>query len=220
MRTTPMTPDLYEYVLRHNPLPHPILKKVAEVTAKRPDKGMQISQDQGAFMHMLARVTGAKRAIEVGCFTGYSAIAVATGLGRGGKLITLDIDPDATNLAREFFHEAGLDEVIDLRLGSADKSLAAMEKEFGRDSFDFAFIDADKQNYPTYYEACLRLVRPGGVIIVDNVIWSGKVVDASVQDENTMAIKAFNEMVRRDERVVKSLVHISDGLLLLTKPVW
>lgn len=219
MRTTPMTPALYDYVVAHNPMPHPILKKVAEVTSKRSDKNMQISQDQGAFMHIMARVTGAKRALEVGCFTGYSAIAVATGLARGGKLITLDIDPDATNLARDFFTEAGLEDVIELRLGRADKSLEAMEKEFGRDSFDFAFIDADKENYQTYYESCLRLVRPGGLIIVDNVIWSGKVIDASVQDESTMALKKFNEMIVHDKRVEKCLLHISDGLMLLTKPL-
>lgn len=217
MRTTPMTEKLYEYVMKHTDYAHPILPKVETETMKRSDRNMQISRDQGKLMNMLIKLMGAKRAIEVGCFTGYSAICVASALPKDGLLVSLDIDPEIAKIAQGFFNEAGLQDRVQLRVGPADKALSKMTDEFGPESFDFAFIDADKENYAGYYESCLRLVRPGGLIVIDNVIWDGAVIDYTNQSESTKAIRRINEIVERDERVERVMLHISDGLLLCRK---
>lgn len=221
MKTTPMYPDLWNYTMAHSPLPHTILNKVMEETMARKDKGMQISRDQGAFMHWLVKTTGARRCIEVGCFTGYSAIAVASALPPDGKLYTFDIEPETTRMAQGFFKEAGLDKKIEVRLGDAQANLKMLIQECGKETFDFAFIDADKTNYAKYYEACLSLLKPGGVMIVDNVLWGGKVVASDVQTEDTKAIRAFNDKLQTDDRVDAMILHISDGLYLVRKKtIW
>lgn len=217
MKTIPMYPSLWQYTMEHSPLPHPILTKVADETARRTDRGMQISRDQGAFMHWLVKTTQARRCLEVGCFTGYSAIAVASALPPDGKLYTLDIEPETSKLAEGYFKEAGLAGKVELRLGDAVTSLQKLQQEFGADSFDFAFIDADKSNYEKYYESTLRLLKPGGVLIVDNVLWGGRVVARDVQTEDTRAIRTFNDRVQKDERVDAMILHISDGLYLIRK---
>lgn len=217
MRTTPMTEKLYEYVMKHTDYAHPVLPKVEKETMKRADRNMQISRDQGKLMNMLIKLMGAKRAIEVGCFTGYSAISVASALPKDGLLISLDIDPEVAKIAQGFFVEAGVHDRVQLRVGSASQSFPKLMEEFGAESFDFAFIDADKEGYPDYYEACLRLIRPGGLIVIDNVIWGGAVIDYTDQSQSTQAIRRINEIVERDERVERVMLHISDGLLLCRK---
>lgn len=217
MRTTPMNEKLYEYVMKHTDYAHPVLPKVELETMKRSDRNMQISRDQGKLMNMLIKLMGAKRAIEVGCFTGYSAISVASALPKDGLLVSLDINPDVAKIAQGFFVEAGVQDRVQLRVGPADQSFPKLLEEFGPESFDFAFIDADKEGYPGYYEACLRLIRPGGLIVLDNVIWGGAVIDYTDQSESTKAIRRINEIVERDERVERVMLHISDGLLLCRK---
>jgi caffeoyl-CoA O-methyltransferase len=217
MKTVPMFPELYDYVIGNCPLSHPILAKVEKETSQRKDRGMQISRDQGAFMSMLCKLMGAKTAVEVGCFTGYSAISIATGLAKDGKLYTLDINEETAKIARGYFAEAGLGHKIDLILGDAKASLANLRQKLGTSSVDVAFIDADKVSYPAYYEKILDLLRPNGLIVVDNVMWGGRVVDATDQSEDTVALRKFTEMVSRDERVSSMMLHISDGLLLIRK---
>ncbi len=217
MRTTPMTEKLYDYVLHHTDYAHPILPKVEQETMKRADRNMQISRDQGKLMNMLIKLMGAKRAIEVGCFTGYSAISIASALPKDGLLVSLDINPEVAKIANGFFAEAGLADRVQLRLGAAQETFPKLLEEFGQESFDFAFIDADKEGYPGYYEACLRLIRPGGLIVIDNVIWGGKVVDYTDQSKDTQAIRRINEIVERDDRVERVMLHISDGLLFCRK---
>jgi predicted O-methyltransferase YrrM len=217
MKTVPMTEDLYQYVMKFCPPPHAILPKVEELTAARKDKGMQISRDQGAFMHMLAKLMNAENAIEVGCFTGYSAISIATGLQKTGKLYTLDINEETAKIAKGFFAEAGLDKKIELMLGPANKSLETLVQKVGKNRFDLAFVDADKTGYLGYYEQLLGLIRPGGVIIADNVIWGGSVIDSTNQTEDTKALRKFTEVVCSDDRVSTMMLHISDGLLLIRK---
>ncbi|MGE0174826.1 MAG: O-methyltransferase [Oligoflexales bacterium] len=217
MKTVPMTEELYQYVMKFCPLPHPILKKVEEETAIRKDKGMQISRDQGAFMHMLAKLMNAENAIEVGCFTGYSAISIAMGLSKTGKLYTLDIDEDTAKVAKKYFADAGLANKIEHLLGPANKSLDTLAQKVGKNRFDIAFVDADKTGYLGYYEQLLTLIRPGGIIIADNVIWGGSVIDSTQQSDDTKAVRKFAEVVSRDERVDVMMLHISDGLLLIRK---
>lgn len=217
MRTTPMTEKLYDYVLTHTDYAHPILPKVERETMKRADRNMQISRDQGALMNMLIKLMGAKRAIEVGCFTGYSAISVASALPKDGLLVSLDINPEMATIANGFFAEAGVADRVQLRIGAAQDTFPKLLEEFGPETFDFAFIDADKEGYPGYYEACLRLIRPGGLIVLDNVIWGGKVVDYTDQSKDTQAIRRINEIVERDDRVERVMLHISDGLLFCRK---
>ena len=217
MKTNPMTEQLFEYVSKHSPAPHPILEKVVEATLERSDRMMQISQDQGAFMHLLTKMLGVKKAIEVGCFTGYSAISVASALPEGGLLYSFDIDPETSDLAQSFFREAELDEKIKVKIGPALTGLNQLLVDFGPESFDFAFLDADKENYSQYYERCLELLRPGGVILADNVLWGGSIIDQSNQDSSTLALRKFNDLVLNDNRVTSSMLHIADGIYMIVK---
>jgi caffeoyl-CoA O-methyltransferase len=178
---------------------------------------MQIGPDQGALMALLARAIGARRALEIGAFTGYSALAVAAALPQDGKLITCDTSEEWTRIARRYWQEAGLANRIELRLGPALATLAALQSELGPGSFDFAFIDADKEEYDAYYEACLRLIRAGGLILLDNMLWSGKVADAAVQDAETLALRALNLKVRDDARVEACLLTVGDGIMMARK---
>ncbi len=195
-----------------------LLRRLREETAALPRGRMQISPDQGALLALLVRLIGARRALEVGTFTGYSALVVAAALPDDGKLIACDISDEWTAIARRYWAEAGLSGRIELRLGPASDTIAGLLRDGGAESFDFAFIDADKTGSDTYYEACLRLVRPGGLIAIDNALWHGSVADPAVNDADTEAIRALNRKVLNDGRVNACLLTVGDGLLLAHKP--
>lgn len=178
---------------------------------------MQISPEQGQFMAFLARLTGARRVVEVGTFTGYSALTVALALPADGRLVACDVSAEWTAIGRRYWEEAGVADKIDMRLAPALETLDALLTDGHADTFDMAFIDADKENYGAYYERCLRLIRPGGLIMVDNVLWGGSVADPDRDDGDTNAIRALNRALRDDDRVDFSLVPIGDGLSLARK---
>jgi len=178
---------------------------------------MQISADQGQFMALLVRLIGVKRALEIGTFTGYSALAVAAAMPEDGYLVACDVSEEWTAIAQRYWREAGISHKIDLRLAPAFTTLVGLQTESEADYFDFAFIDADKLNQLAYYEHCMRLVRPGGLIAIDNVLWGGSVADPANQSDDTQAIRAFNEFLCQDQRVEISLVSIGDGLTLAWK---
>jgi predicted O-methyltransferase YrrM len=195
----------------------PLQQRLRAETAALPRARMQIGPDQGRLLALLLRLTGARRAVEVGTFTGYSAMAMAAALPADGRLVTCDVSEEWTAIARRYWQEAGLAGRIELRLGPAVDTLADLLRRDGADSFDFAFIDADKESYDAYYENCLRLVRSGGLIVIDNVLWSGAVADPSVSDAETEAIRALNRKVRDDPRVEACLMTVGDGVMLARK---
>ncbi|MEO8659918.1 MAG: class I SAM-dependent methyltransferase [Bryobacteraceae bacterium] len=178
---------------------------------------MQIGPDQGAFFALLFRATGVRRALEIGTFTGYSALAVASALPPGGTLIACDISDEWTSIGRRYWQEAGVADRIDLRLGPAQHTLQSLIDAGEAGTFDFAFIDADKTGYDAYYEACLTLLRPNGLIALDNVLWSGAVVDPADQSEDTLALRAINRKIRDDSRVEAVLLTVGDGIMLARK---
>jgi predicted O-methyltransferase YrrM len=213
----PVTPELAEYI-RHVSLREPeVLRRLREETASHPMVSMQISPEQGQFMALLVAMLNAKRTLEIGVFTGYSALAVALALPEDGHVIACDVSEEWTSVARRYWREAGVDRKIDLRLRPAIQTLDDLIVLGQGNGFDFAFIDADKANYANYYERCLTLIRPGGLIAVDNVLWSGKVADPSDDEEDTRAIRAFNEKLKNDQRVWLSMLPIRDGLTLACK---
>ena len=216
-RTISMDDQLYEYLIAHSVRDLPVLAELRAETAKMPNALMQISAEQGQFMGLLVELIGARRTIEVGTFTGYSALAVALALPADGRVIACDVSEEFTSVARRYWAKAGVANKIDLRLAPAketlDKLLAAGEA--GR--FDFAFIDADKENYVGYFERCLKLLRTGGLIAVDNVLWDGKVANPAVDDKDTRAIRVLNDQLKTDQRVSLSMVPIGDGLTLARK---
>jgi predicted O-methyltransferase YrrM len=177
---------------------------------------MQIAPEQGAFLALLARLIGARRTLEIGTFTGYSALSVALALPEGGRVVALDVSREYTDRARRYWKEAAMENRIELRLGPGLVSLDGMI-EAGEGSFDMGFIDADKSNYDDYYERVLRLIRPGGVIALDNMLWSGAVADASITDPDTSALRALNAKIQADERVDMALATIADGVMLARK---
>jgi predicted O-methyltransferase YrrM len=195
----------------------PIQKRLRAETAKLPDAGMQIGADQGALLALLVHVTGTRHAIEIGTFTGYSALAVASALPADGLLVCCDVSDEWTRVGRKYWREAGVEARIDLRLGPALETLEALLSEHGEASFDFAFIDADKTNYDGYYEMCLRLIRPGGLIALDNMLWSGRVADADAHDATTDALRKLNAKIRDDARVEAALLSVGDGVMLARK---
>ncbi len=217
MKFIEMTPTLHQYLERHNPEAHPVLADLARDTAQRSDSRMQISPAQGAFMKLITKINAPQRAVEVGCFTGYSAIATASAFGPEAKLYTLDIDPETSKIAQKYFNLADLHQKIELMIGPATESLNKLLKEWGPGSFDQGFIDADKTNYLTYYELILKLLRPGGLIMVDNTLWSGKVANPEFQDDDTAALRKFNEFVLQDNRVDKAMLALADGIYVLRK---
>jgi predicted O-methyltransferase YrrM len=192
-------------------------KQLRAETARLPQAGMQIGADQGALLALLARTIGAKMAVEIGTFTGYSALCVAAVLPPGGKLVCCDINEEWTGIARRYWKQAGLADRIELRLAPALQTLAALRTEHGQGTFDFAFIDADKSAYDGYYEACLGLIRVGGLIALDNVLWSGNVADPNVHDADTDALRALNAKIRDDRRVDACLLTVGDGVMLARK---
>ena len=217
VRTLNLTPPVYEYLLAHSLREPAVLRELRAETAGMKHGGMQISPEQGQLMALLVRMLGARRTIEVGVFTGYSALCVALALPDDGRVVACDVSEEWTAIGRRYWERAGVAHKIDLRLAAAGRTLAKLLDEGGEDSFDFAFIDADKGNYAGYYEQCLRLVRQGGLIAIDNTLWSGDVADASRQDEDTKAIRALNDRLHRDERIELSLLPVGDGLTLALK---
>ena len=209
-RTLQMTDALVDYVHRFGVREHPVLAALRDETMKLPEHGMQIGPDQGAFMSLLVQVSGAKRILEIGTFTGYSSTAMALALPAEGRMVCCDVSREWTDVARRAWSDAGVDDRIDLRIGPATETLETLEA----DSFDLAFIDADKPSYDAYYEGCLRVVRPGGLILVDNVLWSGEVADPAVENERVSTIRALNEKIAADERVDHVILPIGDGLTM------
>lgn len=207
---------LYEYLLSVSLREPEVLRQLREETANHPQSGMQIAPDQGQFMALLVELIGAKKTLEVGVFTGYSALSVALALPPDGKVIACDISEEYTSIARRYWQKAGVADKIDLHIAPALETLDRLLAS-NQDSFDFAFIDADKGNYDAYYERALRLVRSGGLLAIDNVLWDGKVADPHNQDDSTQAIRAFNQKLSQDDRVTLSIVPISDGLSLARK---
>jgi caffeoyl-CoA O-methyltransferase len=216
-RLLPLSDALQAYVFEHGVREHPVLAELRAATDGIPHAGMQIGPDQGAFMARLGKLMGARRTIEIGTFTGYSALAVALALPPDGKVVACDISEEWTSMARRYWEKAGVASKIDLRLGRATKTLDEMIAAGEAGRYDFAFIDADKSAYRDYYERCLQLLRPGGLVAVDNTLWNGAVIDPADQTEDTKAIRAFNEAVHRDERVDVSLVMVGDGVTLARK---
>jgi predicted O-methyltransferase YrrM len=207
--------DAYIHKVAHSETP--LQRRLRDETAALPMGMMQIGADQGAFLALLIRLLGARRAIEIGTFTGYSALAVATALPADGRLVCCDISDEWTSIARRYWKEAGVADRIDLRLAPAAETLRELLRDSGPGSVDFAFIDADKSGYDGYYEACLKLLRPGGLIAFDNTLWSGAVADPSKIDPDTVALRALNLKVRDDPRVTSCLVSMGDGVLLALK---
>lgn len=212
-----LTPILHDYLKSVSLREPEILAQLRAETADLPGAQMQISPEQGQFMALLVQLLGAQKTLEIGTFTGYSALVVALALPENGTVIACDIDEDSTAIARRYWQEAGVSEKINLRLAPALETLESLLDAGDAESFDFAFIDADKRNYGNYYEKCLQLVRPGGLIVIDNVLWSGKVADLSISDPRTEAIRDFNVALHTDDRISLSLVPIADGLTLALK---
>lgn len=209
--------QLYDYLLSVSLREPDILRQLREETARYPMARMQIAPEQGQFMTLLVQLLGATKTLEVGVFTGYSSLCVALALPPNGKIVACDVSEEYTAIARRYWEAAGVADKIDLRLAPALETLDELLAAGQAETFDFAFIDADKGNYEGYYERSLQLIRPGGLIAIDNVLWSGRVADPEVQDKNTAVIRAFNNKLYQDERVTLSLVPIADGLTLALK---
>jgi caffeoyl-CoA O-methyltransferase len=208
-------PEIHAYLLEHGTPPDPVLRDLADETARLgPIALMQIAPEQGALMTLLARAIGARRVVEVGTFTGYSALCIARGLPDDGQLLACDVSEEWTAIARRYWERAGVASRIDLRLGPALDTLRALPADT---RFDMGFIDADKPTYPAYYEEILTRLRPGGLILVDNVLWFGRVADPAADDPQTLAIRAFNDQVAADPRVDCVMLPVSDGLTILRK---
>jgi caffeoyl-CoA O-methyltransferase len=216
-KTLGLSDSLYSYLLDHSLREPEILWKLRQETASHPNSQMQIAPEQGQFMALLVQLMGAKKTLEVGVFTGYSSLAVALALPDEGKIIACDVSEEFTAIARRYWDLAGVADKIDLRIAPALETLDHLLESEQAGMFDFAFIDADKGNYDNYYERSLQLVRTGGLIAIDNVLWSGDVADPQVQDASTQAIRALNEKLHQDERITLSLVPIADGLTLALK---
>lgn len=216
-RTISVNDQLYEYLLQVSLREPPILKHLREETAKHPKHSMQISPEQGQFMRLLVRLLGAHRCLEVGVFTGYSSLSVALALPEDGHITACDVSAEYTAVAQRYWKEAGVERKIELRLAPALDTLETL-LDHGEDGrYDFAFIDADKSNYLNYYERVIKLLRPGGVVAVDNVLWGGAVIDKKDKSEDTQAIRKFNEALHADQRVELSMLPIGDGLTLARK---
>jgi predicted O-methyltransferase YrrM len=216
-RTLALTDELHAYLLEASLREHPVLRRLREETRGMERAEMQISPEQGQLMALLVRLMGARRVLEVGTFTGYSALVVALALPDGGSVVACDVSEEWTSIARRFWREAGVKDRVDLRLGPALETLARLEDEGAAHTFDFAFIDADKENLDAYYEAALRLLRPGGLVAIDNTLWSGRVADPAVDDVGTEAIRGLNTKIQADPRVLPSLLPVGDGLTLALK---
>lgn len=217
VRPTLMTDALYEYSLSVGLREPALFRELRDETGKLADGEMQIAPEQGPLLAMLVQMLGAKRCLEVGTFTGYSSLWVASVLPADGKLICCDVSEEFTALARKYWAKAGVASKIDLRLAPALETLNQLLAQGSAGQFDYVFIDADKANYDGYYEACLKLVRPGGLIVIDNTLWDGKVANPQVNDPDTVAIRALNQKLHGDSRVSLSFLPFADGLTLALK---
>ncbi|HEX9923031.1 MAG TPA: class I SAM-dependent methyltransferase [Anaerolineae bacterium] len=215
--TIQLTDQLYDYLISVSLRESDALRRLRAETATLERASMQMSPDTGQFLAFLIKLIGAKRVIEVGVFTGYSSLAMSLALPDDGQLIACDVSDEWTAIGRRYWQEAGVNHKIDLRLAPAVQTLQQLIDEGHQNSFDFIFIDADKPNYDTYYEQAYNLVRSGGLICIDNVLWHGRVLDESRQDEGTQAIRVLNKKLYTDERVDLSLVPIGDGVTILRK---
>jgi predicted O-methyltransferase YrrM len=213
-RTETLTDELYEYLVSVSLREPDVLRRLREETAPMERATMQIGPEQGQLMALLVQLIGARNTLEIGTFTGYSALVVALALPPEGHVVACDVSEEWTSIGRRYWAEAGVAHKIDLRLGPAVDTLDALLADGRTGDFDFAFIDADKESYDAYYERCLQLVRPGGLIAVDNVLWHGAVIDPAAKDADTEAIRALNAKLKDDDRVSLSLVPIGDGLTL------
>lgn len=216
-RTLPLDDRLQRYVAAHGVRETTLQRELRRITQRMPRASMQIGAVQGALLQVLVRATGARRCLEIGTFTGYSALAVALALPRDGRIVCCDVSEEWTAIARRYWKRAGVAAKVDLRIAPALETLAALLKQGKAGKFDFAFIDADKANYANYYERCLKLVRRGGLIAVDNTLWGGSVVDRRNRTVDTRAIRAFNRKLIRDRRVDIALVPVGDGLSLAVR---
>jgi caffeoyl-CoA O-methyltransferase len=216
-RRLQITDEIHRYLLAHSVREPEVLARLRAATASLPQAQMQIGPEQGQLMGLLARLIGAKRCIEIGVFTGYSSLAVALALPEDGRILACDVSEDWTAIARRFWREAGVEHKIELKLQPATRTLEQLLAAGETGRYDFAFIDADKPSYDTYYELLLKLLRPGGLIALDNTLWSGHVADPNNRDPNTVALRALNDKLHRDERVDLSLLPIGDGLTLARK---
>ncbi len=215
--TLNLTPTVYEYLQRVSLRESDVLHQLREQTHKMSTAHMQISPEQGQFMRLLVELMGAKKTLEIGVFTGYSALSVALSLPSDGKVIACDTNKEWTKIAQKYWDMAGVANKIDLRIAPALETLQALLDDGQENTFDFAFIDADKANYPHYYEMSLKLLRTGGLIAIDNVLWDGDVADLSVNDANTVVLRELNAKLHGDERVTLSMLPLGDGLTLAKK---
>ncbi len=216
-KTIEIDDDLYDYLLRISLREPGIMRRLREETATLPRAEMQIAPEQAQLLGLLVELTGARRCLEIGTFTGYSTLAVAAALPADGTVVACDVSDEWTQIARRYWQKAGVVEKIDLRLAPAADTLQALVAGGEAGTFDFALIDADKENYGRYYELCLELLRAGGLVAIDNVLWQGRVIDRSVSDDDTNAIREFNSALHVDSRVSLSLVPIGDGMTLARK---
>lgn len=217
-QTLGLETQLYNYLLAVSLREVEVLAQLRQATAASQSMAeMQIAPEQGQFMALLVQLIGAKKTLDIGVFTGYSALVVALALPQDGKVVACEMNREYAEFARDWWQKAGVIEKIDLHLAPAQDTLAQLIAKGEVNTFDFAFIDADKSNYDTYYEQALQLVRPGALIAIDNVLWSGRVADASIQDNRTVKIRALNQKLHQDKRINLSLVPIADGLTLARK---
>lgn len=214
-RTMGLSDELTAYVREVGLREPEVLTRLREETASLPEHQMQVAPEQGALLAMLARLVGARRCLEVGTFTGYSSLCVALALPDDGRLLCCDVSEEWTAIARRYWAEAGVADKVELEVGPAAETLDGLLADGEEATYDFAFVDADKPGYDGYYERLLRLVRPGGLIAFDNVLWGGKVADRTVEDDNTVALRALNAKIAADDRVTMVLLPIADGVTLV-----
>ena len=212
-----LTGQLYSYLLSVSLREAPVLRHLREETASHPWAEMQIAPEQGQFLALLVELTGARDILEIGVFTGYSSLSMALAMAPGGRLVACDNDHETTQIARRYWREAGVEEKVDLRLAPAMETLKELLENGQAGTFDMVFVDADKENYLRYYEKCLLLLRRGGLILADNVLWSGRPADVAEQDPATSAIRAFNQFVHHDDRIHLSMLPLADGLTIALK---
>ncbi len=215
--TLKLTDSVYKYMLEHSLRESDACRQLREETASMKMGMMQVSPEQGQFMAFLVQLTGARRALEVGTFTGYSALCVAQALPSDGQLVCCDVSEEWTSVGQKYWQEGGVSDRIDLKIGPAVDTLQALREGGEEGTYDFAFIDADKENYLVYYESVLSLLRTGGLLLIDNVLWGGSVVDPEKNDDDTNAIRSLNRHLLKDDRVVLSMLPVGDGLTLVMK---
>jgi predicted O-methyltransferase YrrM len=216
-RTLTLTPSLYEYLCAVSLREPKLLARLRRETQRDSGAAMQISPEQGQFMGLLVELTGARNILEIGTYTGYSSLCMALAMPGEGRVVCCDLSEDWTRVARRYWEEAGVEDRIRLHLGPARETLRKLLREGAAETFDLAFIDADKESYPEYYELCLELLRPGGLLLADNTLWSGRVVDPGDHEASTEAIRRFNRRLHDDERISLSLLPVGDGLTLALK---